>query len=91
LLEHGSYRERRDPMLTSHRKAEQGTIMDEGTIKTKTDRGFGFIKTSSGQDLFFHMSAVEGSTFDELEEGQRVSYQTAQTPKGPRAEVVRPL
>jgi cold shock CspA family protein len=37
------------------------------------------------------MSAVEGSTFDELEEGQRVSYQTAQTPKGPRAEVVRPL
>jgi CspA family cold shock protein len=65
--------------------------MAEGTIKRKTDRGFGFIRTSTGEDLFFHMSSIEGTTFEELREGQRVSYQVANSERGPRAEVVRPL
>lgn len=63
--------------------------MAEGTIKRLTDRGFGFIETTSGTDLFFHMSGVEGGTFDQLKEGQRVSFETGQGPKGPRAEQVR--
>ncbi len=46
--------------------------MAEGIIKRKTDRGFGFIRASGGNDLFFHMSAVDGVTFDQLQEGQRV-------------------
>ncbi|HKO93611.1 MAG TPA: cold shock domain-containing protein [Polyangiaceae bacterium] len=65
--------------------------MTEGTIKKKTDRGFGFIRTSRGDDLFFHMSAVDGTTFDALTEGQRVSYVETRSDKGPRAESVRPL
>ena len=65
--------------------------MAEGTIKRKLDRGFGFITTSTGQDLFFHGASVEGATFDQLQEGQRVSYVEGQGPKGPRAESVRPL
>ncbi len=65
--------------------------MSEGAIKRLTDRGFGFIETSTGQDIFFHMSAVEGTTFEELREGQRVSYTEGQGPKGPRAEGVKPL
>jgi CspA family cold shock protein len=64
--------------------------MSEGTIKRLTDRGFGFIDTGSGKDLFFHMSAVQGVTFDELSEGQRVSYKEAQGQKGPCAEDVTP-
>ena len=64
--------------------------MAEGTIKRKTDRGFGFIDTGTGKDLFFHMSSVEGTTFDELQEGQRVSFKEAQSQKGPCAEQVRP-
>ena len=48
--------------------------MTEGTIKRLTDRGFGFIDTGTNQDMFFHMSNVEGTTFDELREGQQVSY-----------------
>jgi len=55
--------------------------MAEGTIKRVTDKGFGFIETGSGQDLFFHMSAVEGV----------VSFTQGQGPKGPRAENVKPL
>ena len=63
--------------------------MAEGTIKRLTDRGFGFIETETGKDLFFHMSAVQGVTFEELREGQRVSYTEGQGPKGPRAESVK--
>jgi CspA family cold shock protein len=63
--------------------------MSEGTIKRLTDKGFGFIETSPGKDLFFHMSACEGVRFDELQPGQRVSFVEGKGPKGPRAENVR--
>jgi len=65
--------------------------MAEGTIKRLTDKGFGFIKTDKGPDLFFHMSSVEGARFEELQEGQKVSYNEGSGPKGPRAENVRPV
>jgi len=65
--------------------------MAEGTIKRLTDRGFGFIDTGGGKDMFFHSSNLEGVTFEELQEGQRVSYNEGQGPKGPRAENVKPI
>mgnify|MGYP001551408746 CR=1 FL=1 len=63
--------------------------MAEGTIKRLTDKGFGFIANDSGKDLFFHMSSVEGARFEELREGDKVSYNEGKGPKGPRAENVR--
>lgn len=63
--------------------------MAEGTIKRLTDRGFGFIETTDGKDMFFHMSSVEGTTFEQLQEGNKVSFEIGQGPKGPRAEQVR--
>jgi CspA family cold shock protein len=68
-----------------------GYKMAEGTIKRLTDRGFGFIETSPGKDIFFHMSNVDGVRFEDLREGQKVSFEEGQGPKGPRAENVRPL
>jgi CspA family cold shock protein len=65
--------------------------MAEGKIKRLTDKGFGFIETGKGKDLFFHMSAVEGARFEDLREGQAVSYAEGQGPKGPRAENVKPI
>lgn len=65
--------------------------MAEGTIKRLTDRGFGFIDTGGEKDMFFHSSNVEGARFDELQEGQRVSYTEGEGPKGPRAENVTPI
>ena len=62
--------------------------MGEGTIKRITDRGFGFIDTGGEKDLFFHMSSLEGVSFDELQEGQRVSFTEGQSDKCPRAENV---
>ena len=64
--------------------------MAEGTIKRLTDKGFGFIDTGGDKDMFFHASNVEGVSYDELEEGQRVTYTEGQGPKGPRAENVTP-
>ena len=63
----------------------------EGTIKRPPDRAFGFVETSHGNDIFFHMSNVEGVRFEDLREGQKVSFDEGQGPKGPRAENVRPL
>ena len=60
-----------------------------GTIKRLTDKGFGFIATSEGTEYFFHQSACQGIRFDDLREGQRVSFTVGQGPKGPRAEGVK--
>jgi len=63
--------------------------MAEGTIKRVTTKGFGFIEDGTGTDMFFHSSSLEGVSFEELQEGQRVSFNVGQGPKGPRAENVR--
>ena len=63
--------------------------MAEGTIKRLTDKGFGFIDIGGEKDLFFHSSALEGVSFAELQEGQRVSFTEGRGEKGPRAENVQ--
>jgi CspA family cold shock protein len=63
-------------------------MMPQGAIKKLTDKGFGFIDGDRG-DLFFHSSSVEGTTFEELQEGQTVEYTEGRGPKGPCAENVR--
>lgn len=65
--------------------------MAEGTIKRLMENGFGFIDTGSKKDMFFHSSNVEGVSFDELREGQQVTYTEGVGPKGPRAENVKPV
>ena len=72
-----------------HFLTELDTSMAEGTIKRITEKGFGFIDSGTGQDMFFHSSSVEGARFEELREGQRVSFEVGQGPKGPRADNVR--
>jgi len=63
--------------------------MSEGTIKRLTDKGFGFIDTGGAKDLFFHSSSLEGVSYEELNEGQRVSFNEGQGQKGPCAENVK--
>jgi cold shock protein len=57
-----------------------------GTIKKKMDKGFGFIK-SEGQDkdLFFHSNSLQGVSFDEIREGDQVTFDTEESPKGKNA------
>lgn len=63
--------------------------MAEGLIKRLTDKGFGFIDVGTNKDLFFHMSALQGVRYDELREGQKVTFTEGRGQKGPCAENVR--
>jgi CspA family cold shock protein len=57
-----------------------------GTIKTLTDKGFGFIsREGEAKDLFFHSKELVGVTFDELKTGDTVSFEVIDTEKGPAA------
>ena len=60
-----------------------------GTIKRLTDKGFGFIAAADGSEYFFHSSACNETRFEELHEGQPVTFDRGQGPKGPRGENVR--
>jgi CspA family cold shock protein len=54
-----------------------------GTIKTLTDRGFGFIaREGEAKDLFFHSKDLNGVTFEQLKQGDTVSFEVAQGEKG---------
>ena len=64
--------------------------MAEGTIKRLTERGFGFIDTGKEKDLFFHSSSVQGVNFNDLREGQKVTFPEGRGPKGLCAENVTP-
>jgi len=57
-----------------------------GTIKTLTEKGFGFI-SAEGQEkeIFFHSSALVGVSYDQLAVGNSVSFDTEDSDKGPRA------
>ena len=61
-----------------------------GTIKRlMVDKGFGFIAAGGGVEYFFHRSACIGTSFENLREGQHVTFEVGQGAKGPRAENVR--
>ncbi len=61
----------------------------QGTIKRVVrDKGFGFIRDDRGREFFFHRSAVDGN-FDQLDEGQTVTFEEEPSAKGPRAGSVR--
>ncbi len=62
----------------------------KGTIKRLVgDKGFGFIAADDGQEYFFHQSACNEGDFRGLREGQHVTFDKGQGPKGPRGENVR--
>jgi len=61
-----------------------------GTIKTKTDRGFGFIsRDGETKDLFFHSNDLDGVTFEELQVGAAVTFDVVSSDKGAAAKNVK--
>ncbi len=63
--------------------------MKEGRVIKKNDKGFGFIKVDGApdgsKDLFFHSNELKNISFDELQEGDKVSFEIGDSPKGPNA------
>ena len=70
-------------------RAERSGVMT-GSIRTiRAEKGFGFIKDTTGKEYFFHRSAVYGEGLEDLREGDSVEFDLGEGPKGPRAENVR--
>ena len=64
----------------------------QGTVKWFNEtKGFGFIQQEGGPDVFVHFSAIQGSGFRTLAEGQEVEFSVTEGKKGPQAENVTPL
>lgn len=64
-------------------------MRQNGTVKWFNDaKGFGFITTESGEDVFVHFTAIQGGGFRSLQEGARVEFDLAQGPKGLQAQNV---
>jgi CspA family cold shock protein len=63
--------------------------MQQGTVAKKTEKGFGFIKVDGApegaKDLFFHGNELKNISFDDLQEGDTVSFEVGDSPKGPNA------
>lgn len=60
--------------------------MQEGTIARLTDRGFGFIsRDGEEKDVFFHSNELKNVEFNDLKEGDKVTFEVAESPKGPNA------
>lgn len=57
-----------------------------GTIKKlSTEKGYGFVRDTAGREMFFHRSGVPNRGFDDLHEGDAVTFEEEASPKGPRA------
>jgi cold shock protein len=66
--------------------------MEQGTVKWFNEaKGYGFISRDSGEDVFVHFSAIQGSGFRNLQEGQAVQFEVVKGPKGFQAANVRAL
>ena len=62
----------------------------QGTIKTLTEKGFGFIaREGETKDLFFHANDLQGVTFNELKTGDAVSFEVVDGQKGPSAKNIQ--
>jgi len=67
-------------------KEKEVTEMANGTVKWFNDsKGFGFITSEDGSEVFVHHTSIQGNGFKSLAEGDKVSFDTEKGPKGPKA------
>jgi CspA family cold shock protein len=73
-------------------KQKEGIFVPEGKVKWFNEtKGFGFIEQDNGPDVFVHHTAITGEGFKTLSEGQRVSFEVEDAPKGLKAKNVQKI
>ncbi len=78
--------------MSSMSKKKENIVMMEGRVKWFNDKkGYGFLETDNEGDVFVHYSAIEGEGFRTLQEGEKVTFEIEQSPKGPHAINVKRL
>jgi CspA family cold shock protein len=81
---------KKEPQLRGIRLGKQ--MKEQGTVKWfNNEKGYGFISRNSGDDVFVHHSAIQGTGFKSLAEGDSVEFETAKGPKGLQAQNVMKL
>jgi CspA family cold shock protein len=76
--------------LTASINALEEQMAEVGSVKWfNNDKGYGFIKRDSGEDVFVHHTAIQTSGYRTLNEGEKVEFEVKQGPKGLQAENVR--
>jgi CspA family cold shock protein len=82
----------REPVLFAYDREEIMNGREIGTVKWFNEaKGYGFISREGAEDVFVHVSAVQGAGFRTLQEGQRVEFSVEQGPKGLQARNVVPV
>jgi len=87
-----SYPGTRSPGAIGLDEAEVRFVATTGRVKWfNNSKGYGFIEIEGGKDVFVHFSAIQGSGYRSLEEGQAVEFEVTQGTKGPQASNVKPV
>ena len=76
---------------TEAKKQEQKQKVNGTIAKWFEEKGYGFISTDEGEDVFVHYSEIQGTGFRTLYEGQQVKFEVVQGRKGPQATSVVPM
>ena len=82
-----SFKKDRESSLTLRKQEkEKKTRMPKGTVKWfNNQKGYGFIASETGSDIFVHHSAIQGEGYKSLQEGQEVEFEIEKGPKGEQA------
>jgi cold shock protein len=73
----------------NHNRNNRNKMKEQGTVKWfNNEKGYGFISRNSGDDVFVHHSAIQGSGFKSLNEGDSIEFEVAKGPKGLQAQNV---
>ncbi len=79
----------KSPVIAFEVSKRKQKTMEKGTVVRVNERGFGFIKRDGAdKDLFFHANELVGTAFNDLREGDKVTFEVTDGPKGPQASKV---
>ena len=92
LMSCDNYPDTGGPRIIINKIIKEGRALEEGIVKWfNNKKGYGFIEQEGGKDLFVHFSNIDMDGFKTLEDGDRVSFEVAESDQGPEAKTVKKI